>query len=118
MQLHSMRINSASEQSPAYCSCQTAAFSLHQDPHSLLVQVWLGHSQSLRACQGGLLLNVAPRPCVFWAASPVEEFLKSALGPGALAPDMRARSGKKLANMRVRWIARPTRSRHADRMRV
>ena len=64
--------------------------------------MWLGHTQSLRACQGGLLLNVHPTPCAFWQAVPVLQFLQSAFGPAALnGPGNRTRAGKKLAGLKV-----------------
>ncbi|KAK9811129.1 hypothetical protein WJX73_005016 [Symbiochloris irregularis] len=69
-------------------------------PHG--IEVWLGHTQSLKACQGGLMLNVHPTPCAFWQAVPVEQFLMSACGPGALNPGSRMRSGKKLQGLKVR----------------
>ena len=69
-----------------------------------MLQVWLGHTQALKACEGGLLLNVNPTASAFIQAAPVEKFIEDALRVGNVAhmPDhLKRKAGKAIMGLKV-----------------
>ena len=66
--------------------------------------MWLGHTQSLKACEGGLLLNVNPTAVAFVSALPVEKFLQSILNVSNLAnlpSNLRGKASNLIKNLKV-----------------
>ena len=45
-----------------------------------MTQVWLGYQQSLRPCQGGLMLNIDTAATAFLEDQPMTQYLMRAIG--------------------------------------
>ena len=68
------------------------------------MQVWLGHTQALKACEAGLLLNMNPTACAFYAALPAEKFIQAALHVGNVAelpPQLQRKAGAVIKGLKV-----------------